>query len=278
MTICPNEECKQVVPDHQRDCVVCGRDAGYPNVRKARQVGEIQALEKRFQKSVEDCKMRGCDSISDQFRERVTRSAAVLCRPLAKVLALVESDNELYSTFYQLVQAENRIPEKNIYDEYRSAVYSTLFPSYHQHIRFAALTINETGASSYGDCCVLLKEIAIRDRASVFEENSFEFFQKNAISVGKPAPEGYRAAWESRDRLAIAKLAKRINRDTDDANFGDLLISKNDFLEVHIYGPIHRRAIKAVVAKEPKRRADKILLASLKKKLDEIKADVRVQK
>jgi len=280
MKLCPNHECQEQVPDHQRNCVVCGTDAGYPNVRKADEPEEVEALDQRFKMAVEDCKVRGCRDALELFRRRLTTSEVVFCRPFTKALALVESDNELYATFYQLVAAENRLPEKNIYDEYRSVVDSTLFPSYYQHIRFAALTINGIGPTSYGDCSLLLKETAIRDRASVFEENSFDFFQKNKVTVGRSLPAGYRAAWGRRDRLGVAKLAKRIDKGITDTKFSDILISgkdKPDFIEVHIYGPIHRRAIKSVVVKQPKRRADRILLASLKKKLIEIKADFIVQ-
>jgi hypothetical protein len=281
MTICPNKECGEEVPDYQRNCVVCGTDAGYPNVRKAERSEELEAVEKRFQKVLEDCKTRDCYDVMEQFRMALTNSEAVLCRPLAKLLALVESDNELYATYYQLVNAENRLPEKNVHDTGRSAVDSTLFPNYHQYIRFAALTLSGKGPTYYGECSVLLKEIAIRDRASVFEENSYDFFQKSKITIGTQLSAGYRSTWASRDRLAIAKLGSRVDKNTVSADFPNILIKDTketpDFIEVHIYGPIHRRAIKAVVMKEPKRKADRILLASLGKKLTEIKADLTVQ-
>jgi hypothetical protein len=280
MIICPNKECREEVPDYQRNCVVCGTDAGYPNVREANHLDEIEAVEKRFQAAVRDCKTRDCHGVMEQFHLALRESEAVLCRPLPKLLALIESDNELYATFYQLVNAETRMPEKNVYDTARTAVDSTLFPNYHQHIRFAALTLDGKGPTYYGGCSVLLKEIAIRDRASVFEENSFEFFQKTKITIGTRVPTGYRTSWANRDRLAISKLGNRLDKDTGSTNFPNILILNSkktpDFVEVHIYGPIHRRAIKAVAIKQPTKNPDRILLASLKQKLAEIKAQLTV--
>ncbi len=279
--ICPNKECREEVPDYQRNCVVCGTDAGYPNVRKADRSEEIEAVEKRFQTSVEDCRTRDCQGVMEQFLLALKDSEAVFCRSLPKILELIESDNALYATYYQLVNAETRLPEKNVYDTTRTAVDNTLFPNYHQHIRFAALTLDGQGPTSYGGCSVVLKESAIRDRASVFEENSFEFFQKNKFTIGAQIPAGFRTSWSNRGRLALAKLGSRLDKDTGSTNFPNILMVNTketpDFVEVHIYGPIHRRAIKAVVIKQPTKKADKILLASVKRTLTEIKAQITVE-
>jgi hypothetical protein len=43
-----------------------------------------------------------------------------------------------------------------------------------------------------------------------------------------------------------------------------------DFIEVHIYGTIHRRAVASARAAKPKRRADQVIAQSIGRKLKEI--------
>ena len=225
-----------------RSFVVCGWDAGWPNVRAAARAEEMTAVEQRFRDEVSRSGREGYRGVIEDFRLAVCTSEAVFCKPLAKVLALVSSDNELYTSYYNLVEAGARLPEKNIYDTGRAAVDSTLFPNYHKEIQFASLTLDGRDPKYYGDCSIVLKEVAIRDRATVFEENSFEFFQKHAITAGSKAPVGYRTTWNNRDRLAVAKLGKWLNKESKSDSFPKILLNdvgkSVDFIEVHIFGPI----------------------------------------
>jgi len=265
--------CHEEIPEHVRSCVVCGADAGYPNVRAALHSEETTALELRVKEAEENANLQGCDGILKSFRKDVANSSAVVCCSLGKLNELASSDNLLYQTFYQAIGSEARLPEDNEYDTIREAVDSLFFPHYHEQIRFGALSINRTGISGYGYCMVL-KEMAIKDRATVFEENLILFVKRLRIVAGDPLPLGCRAPWAKRDLLAVAKLGKRITPTTTQAEFSELLISSPtrvaDIIEVHIYGPIHRRAIEHLSGREPRQRADKVLLKSVIKKLKEI--------
>ena len=269
------------MPDHLRNCVVCGADAGYPNVRMAENRDEVRALEQRFQDALQQARIRCAEQVTEQFRIAVSSSDAVISRPLTKLLELISSDNELYTTYYHQVESQARLPQMNEYDQGRSAIDSVLFPNYHAEIRFAMLSLDGRGLDYYGECAIALKEVSIQDRATVFERNSFDFFQENKIIAGRPPPLGYRATWKTRDRLAVSKLGARIDKSTAPSVFPAMLISdaigKSDFIEVHIYGPIHRRAIKSVVVKQPNKKADKTLLKSMRKKLAQIGASLTVE-
>lgn len=272
--------CLEEVPEHVRSCVVCGRDVGYPNVRAADRTEEVKALELRINEAEENADSLGYKSILENFRDAVAQSAAVVCCPLGKLSELVSSDNKLYQTFYQAVGSEARLPEDNEWDKIREPVDSLLFPHYHADIRCGSLTIDRTGISGYGGYGMVLKEAAIKDRATVFEENAILFVKRHRIVPGDPIPKGYRAPWMKRGLLAIAKLGKRLTPKTTKTEFAKLLSSSDnrdaDCIEVHIHGPLHRRAIEHLSGNEPRRREDRVVLKSVIKKLKDIGATVGI--
>jgi hypothetical protein len=273
---CLNPDCSEAVPDHLRYCVVCGADAKVPNVRAADRPAEVTALDQRLKAAEEDARIRGCLGNLNDFREAVAKSSAVVCRSLGVVNELVSSDNTLFATFYQGVHADARLPEDNEWDRIRQSVDSLLFPYYYDQMRFAALSIDGSGVTGYGEYCVVLKDAAIRDRASVFEENTILFVQHHRIVAGDPVPLGFRAIWANRDRLAAAKLEVQMTPSTKPDSYQTILVNSTipdaDFIEVNIYGPIHRRAVKQLSGPEPRRKADKAIFRSVLKKLREVGA------
>ncbi len=273
-------KCDEEIPDHVRSCVVCGADAGYPNVRAALRNEEVSALELRVKDAQEDANLRGCKSVLENFCASVAQSSVVISSSLAKINELLSNDNQLFATFYKAVGGETRLPEDNEWDKIRQAVDSLLFPYYAEHIHFGSLSIDLTGISTYGNYSMVLKELAIRDRATVFEENSIMFIKKRRIVAGDPLPLGYRTTWMNRSSLALAKLGKRLTPTTVGAEFPKLLATSDttdpDFIEVHIYGPIHRRAIEHFSGPQPRQKADKVLLRSACRKLREIGATVEI--
>ncbi|OGW46534.1 MAG: hypothetical protein A2Y66_09060 [Nitrospirae bacterium RBG_13_41_22] len=277
---CPN--CHEEIPEHVHDCVVCGTDVGYPNVRAALHKEEVSALKLRVKETEEDASLRGFKSVLDKFRDSVAQSVVVISCSLGKINELLSGDNQLYTTFYKAIGGESRLPEDNEWDKIRMAVDSLIFPYYAEHIRFGSLSIDLTGISGYGVYCMVLKETAIKDRATVFEENSIMFIKKHRIVPGDTLPQGYRATWMDRSSLAVAKLGKRLTPTTTETEFPKLLASSDttdpDFIEVHIYGPIHRRAIKYLSGPEPRQKADKVLIKSISRKLTEIGATMEISK
>ena len=191
------QNCHEEIPDHLRYCVVCGADAGYPNVRAALRNEEVSALELRVKDTQEDASLRGCNSVLEKFRGSAAKSSVLISCSLGKISELLSSDNQLFATFYKAVGGETRLPEDNEWDRIRQAVDSLLFPYYAEHIRFGSLSIDLTGIPSYGNYSIALKELAIRDRATVFEENSITFIKKRRIVAGDPLPLGYRNMDES---------------------------------------------------------------------------------
>jgi hypothetical protein len=182
----------------------------------------------------------------------------------------------LYINYYKAVASGARIPEDNEWDLSRQAYDAKLYPYFFQEITFAALTLNNCGVTGYGDYCMVLKSNLIASRASVIETNSF-IFVKEQLHHGDVDPAGHRSSWDQRAKLVMAKLAGTLKFSTTDSSFPSLLLGTDDrggdFIEVHIYGEIHRRAIERVVCRSrPLRRQDALLNKRLIAKLQEFGA------
>lgn len=275
--------CNHPVPQHARYCPICQEDAGFPNVRAAQTVEESEALQRRVKDALKSAQLRNCESELNDFGQAMSRSKAVLTRSFGVVSKLISSDNELYNTYYQQVNSEARLPEVNPWDRGRPAVDAALFPYYSDKMVFAALSLDNQGLRNYGDYSIVLKDEMIKNRATVFEENSIVFCrQSHRIVVGTPLPPGYRALWNDRDKLAMAKLHSKIDTNTRPNDYPGILMTQggesrdDDFIEVHIYGAIHRRAIERVLGPEPKKHYDKAIWKSVKRKLDEVNAYLEV--
>jgi hypothetical protein len=205
-----------------------------------------------------------------RLRAAVRTSKAVVCRSLHQVMALVSTDNELYASFYGQRRAGARRAEDTPVERERLIADNLLFPHYHEEIRFAALSLTNEGVQYYGPCSIVLSDFAFRNRTTVFEKNSVEFCRENRLGAGAPLPPGYRAVWDARDKLAAAKLHGQLKRDDTEKNFQRLLLSNvqqacADFMEVHMYGPIHRRAITDITVDSPATASDEALVLELEK-------------
>lgn len=112
----------------------------------------------------------------------------------------------------------------------------------------------------------------IKQRSTVFEENPFLFCERHRVVAGNRLPAGYRTTWVDRNRLAMAKLHSRLRPETQRNEYPSIIMvegvdGNDDFIEVHIYGSIHRSAIEQIIVSKPKSRADSVILSSLRKKL-----------
>lgn len=262
---------------------MCQGDAGFPNVRAASTPEEKAALLERLKDARVSTRARNCEQVLDEFGDAVKKSRAVIWRPLSAVQRLMSSENELYASFYQQLDSETRLPENNTWDRGRSAVDATLFPLYYRRIVFGALALDYHAPLKYGGYAMILREEMIQQRATVFEENSVLFCQsKHKIVTGNPIPPGYRATWCERDQLAMAKLHSRLNAGTKPKDFPRILLtpgkdeSDQDFIEVHIFGSIHRAAVEIVAGPQPRAHADQVILKSLRRKLNEAGANLEI--
>jgi hypothetical protein len=249
---CP--ECRQKVPPAWALCPHCGRPALFPNVRAAEEPDQKDALRARYDDAVKAAAGRGSGAEVVAFEAACAASMAVLARPLGEVQRLARSDDEGYATYYQLTEAEVRIPSGDRWDALRRLTDEAIHPGYRAEIRFAALSLDGSGPRNYGDCSVVLRDEMIEHRATVFEENSVLFMMRNAVRIDNidEAIRGRRATWIDRTRLCVAKLAARLSATTKPADHAGLLLENgatsadDSFVEVHVFGPMTARSFERI--------------------------------
>ncbi|MCA9640917.1 MAG: hypothetical protein KC492_09485, partial [Myxococcales bacterium] len=247
------------IPAQATSCPHCGRPSLFPNVRAASLPEEVAALAERFAAARTDVEARGCGAVADAFMQRIDRSKPVIMRPFSEVERLARNDHQIFSTYYRQVEAEIRLPHTSAWDPIRRLADEALFPGYKENIRFAALTLNDRGLPHYGDCFLILRPTMIAHRTSVFEENSVVFMKRRDLELRDMMNivPGYRAPWADRAKLCLAKLGSALQPDTTEADFSSLLLrsgktpQEDDFVEVHVWGPITIRTVEKVVLVKP---------------------------
>lgn len=252
---CPN--CKNPVPPHLGKCPHCDEPLVHPNVRAAEDPAEKEALTNRYLVAKKEMLARDCEETLLNFERAIADSTAVIARSVNELHRLVSSDHEVYSTYYKLIDSGIRLPKGDKWDVVRGVADSALFPNYKEHIRFAALSLDDAGLLRFGDCFIALRTEMIARRATVFEENSILFMKHNNIQVwtADTLPLGFRATWDDRALLCVAKLHGRLF-DASIEDYARILLDEgstaeeDQFVEVHIYGPMTIRTVKKVTLRE----------------------------
>lgn len=267
-------ECGSTIPHDRLACPTCGTHAGFPNVREVSSASEKEALERRYNMAIKDAHADGRDVKLEELSQSSKDTRAVIAIDLDCLVGFITKDQTLYSSYALMVSGEIRKAASCVNDKKRRGVEGFFFGSYADKIRYAALSLNGNGLSSYGRFTLVLKDVAVKARATLLEDNSYRFYQKFKDKIPDNFPLGYRAVWSERHKLAVAKLSNRITVTTTNDDFPGILLSctgdreTDDFIEVHIYGAFDNAAIETVVGNSrTSSRADKAQLAVVKEKL-----------
>lgn len=267
--LCPEPSCRTEVLPHVERCHVCGADVGFPNVRAADDPSEVNALAKRLADARVAAKARGSGAMLEDFGAAVFGSYTVLARSLGDLDAFIKSDRALYISYHSQVRAGSRTPENNDWDAGRMAAESTVHPTYFEKINYSALSLDGLGVCWWGEYSIVLKSAHLARRTSVFEENPFLFCERHRVIAGKRPPVGFRASWPSRQDLAMAKLGDKLDSRTASSEFASILLNQGtsggnaDFIECHIFGPLHRSSIEKVTGPRPKSKHDLVIWKSV---------------
>lgn len=277
-------KCTNELPPDGRICPVCGKDGGTPNVRIADRPAERAALERRIETAEASANATNSKNELRQFARAVDASVAIMNRSLGALSSWVNGPSPLFLSFHRQVETLGRIPDDTPWDQQREAAESTINPFCYRDINFAALSLDDVGMAYYGPYSVTISDLALQERASVFEENPFTFNRRHHVFGGASPPLGYRATWPNRSGLAVAKLHAKITAGMPPEEFSLVLMENRrndsdcDFVEVHVYGPLHRASIASVVGPVPKRPADALLWKQASRKLRELGATVAERK
>jgi len=265
----PCPDCTNEIPQSAERCPHCGRPGYCWNVIEADDTDERQALESRYQAAKADAVIRNADGCLQDFENAIAGSRVVIARSEHDLLRLATNTRQLYGTYYQQIEAGVKLPDGNKWDVLRQIADTVMFPNYKKDIRFGALSLDGIGVVDYGTCSITLRNELISHRASVFEENTALFVEREGTKI----PKGYRATWNDRPKLGVAKLAAKIDSTTDPDKYSGILLSQGtaskepEFIEVHIWGPMTVLTMEQVVVRPPKRKQRATILKAIKIKL-----------
>jgi hypothetical protein len=219
----PKCECGNEIPLNVTLCVVCSASVGFPNVRYAARKEERDALEQRLADARISAKARGTADKLTAFGQSVARSKTVISRSQGDLDNLLRGDGELMQAFHPAVRAGLRVPKNNAYDPQRDENDSRVSPIFYDRLHFGALSIDGKGVPHYGGCAITLREDMTAKRTTVFEENPVTFVRADPKRRER-IPYGYRAVWDDRHKLAMAKLEPKIEEGTQDEEFAQILM------------------------------------------------------
>jgi hypothetical protein len=234
-----------------RHCPTCRADAGDPNVRVCRTDLNTKALAARFNDAQKKASANGCSKVFSTLLDLVKKnSGVVISMPASVARTLLDDPNSLYSNYERLVGSKVRKPAAFGNDQTRCAVAGLLFGSYAESIIYGALSLTMEGLPTYGSVHCLLRSVAIEKRTTFLETNGYKFFQDRRIVK---LPDGYRACWEDRHTLVLAKLADCLSTGQTESDWQALIIcsdgmnrENDDFVEAHIYEGFDANAIKSI--------------------------------
>jgi hypothetical protein len=167
-----------------------------------------------------------------------------------------------YRNYYHRVEYRDRDIADETRHADRSSVNDRIYPGYGKHLHYGVMSPDCRGLGNYGPVALRWRVLPhyLQTRATLLEDNEYKFFDDHALAGrGAKVPAGYRAIWEDRSRLAVAKLAPRLNSSTGVAELSGLLMesgadrSSDRFIEVAMYAEdgIDSRDIDQVVLLEP---------------------------
>lgn len=266
---CPR--CGSNISDSAEKCDTCGYYAGSPNVRVASSDEETNALNTRYAEAVERAKANDSYPQLLMLEEAAKKSCVVVNADLDFLHFFVTNPKSLYSTYSLATKGQIRKPASRSDEEDRLSIESKLFGGYGGEIRYGALSLDGSGLKSYGAFTLKLRDVAIADRTTLLEVNSFDFVERYGIRPRVKLPSGYRATWEDRHRLVVAKLADRISPGTSGSEFSTMLLrgegdrATDDFIEAHIFGAFDINAVESVSGNSSTGPKDVRVLASIVK-------------
>ena len=235
--------------------------SGALNVRECGSEAERKALKERLRKAElavrSEKRVQPFNNFSDIL---AGKSGVVVAMPAGIARSLASDPRFVYQNLESLIGSGVRQAPLLEHDKHRKAVAGLLFGTYGDKLRYGVLSLDNSGLSTYGDVCCRLREVAVSDRTSFLESTPDTFANQHELKPGAPLPEGYRAVWDNRHLLALAKLAKRVAKGQSAADWQRLLCysdgrdrTNDDFVEAHIFEGFTIDAVEEMVSVDGKR-------------------------
>lgn len=259
------------VPYHLANCPTCGTFVGAPNVRQARAMRTF--LMGHYNQA--SAQLEDSDLIAERDQlESIVRDAFMTIAmdpPLLRNLA----EGDSYRSYYQSRDDRAREIAARRNQQNRSKVDNQLHAGYHDHIIHAALSPDGRHLSSYGSVGAVLRKGFHDQVSSLLRENDFDFYRRHELgNIDAEEPMGWRAAWEDRTYLAVAKVAGQITPGMTATELADLIMcvgqdrQSDRFIEVHIYGRLGAADLAAIYCADTRNADDELDIRVAREKLE----------
>jgi hypothetical protein len=174
--------------------------------------------------------------------------------PASVARTLVFDPRMIYENVEALVGAGIRRPPSLQDDKHRAAVVGVLFGTYGRKVVYGILSLTGEGLPTYGDVYCRLRSVAIWDRTTFLETNSYQFVERHQLRAGMAMPHGYFAVWGNRHHLVTAKIGQSLPSGNCVSAWQAILVhtdgkdrSKDEFIEAHIYDSFDIGAIEEML-------------------------------
>lgn len=232
--------CGLIMLDYASPYCRCGHLVGFPNHRKA--TSEQADLQARYDDATFELKRKNLEALQQSLEQIAESSLPVISMSYATCLDLMLEKK--YVNYFNKMKRGERDPAKEVFHADRMKVGHVLYPNHFEFLHYAVLSPNRKGLPNYGDISVTwnVSEWYLEPRSSLLEKNEFHFFNQHGLApLGATVPCGYRAIWQDRTKLVVAKIAPQLNAGTSQADLPGLLLktasNRNDdeFVEIVIY-------------------------------------------
>lgn len=255
------------------DCEYCGQDLGAPNVNMVSTETELTALQRRYEDATEYAITADTVDQLKNFENFFNSNINCIINLSLTVLEAWIIQAGAYKTYQRAVEDKLRTIAIPSNDQKRTVIDSVIYGTHGKDMIYAALSLNHQGLTSYGNCGVILDEKAIKSRATTLEENSYTFIKTHNLNLEKlEIPPGYRSNWQNKLKLAVAKLHNKINQDSNEKDFCEMILfsdgkrNSEDFIEVHVYKEITNFAIKIIYIPKSNNRREELVIKTIEEK------------
>ncbi|MCW3847468.1 hypothetical protein OF829_09455 [Sphingomonas sp. LB-2] len=248
---CPN--CGELNTDYSASHCRCGYFLGWPNHRKA--LSEQPDLAGRYAGACQDLHARGLSALIPPLESLAANTLPAITMPCEACDDLLMGKK--YHNYYSRIDFGARFPAAEVDHADRAGVNQRLYPGYANRLIYAQLSPDGRGLPNYGEVTVIwnIDPNYLGIRTSLLEENEYRFVENHGLgALGSVVPPGFRAIWDDRIKLVVAKLASALTSATTVADLPHLLLApgatrQDDvFVEAVIYGDpgIDARDVKSV--------------------------------
>ena len=234
----------------------CTTPHGFPNVRIASSQVESEALDERAREGRRKATEAGAATELDRLVAMADGAPVAFNRKLVQLFQWCREPDQCFRPWlWKVAQGQRMVPDE--FNIGRQAFEHNVNPGYSDNINFGYLDVGDRDLPSYGPYKVRFRQDAVSCRTTFLETNAYYFCHHHGVVDPLTMPRGHRSSWSRRGRLVEAKLGGSVTAGLGDADLEDLLIREaragaaEDFLEAHIYNPLHISAIESVRGPAP---------------------------